>query len=60
MTQEEQIEQLLNRVEYLESVVVDLMDIFIDNKDAGRDFGEFTGNDAQDLKKSFEKLIKDY
>jgi hypothetical protein len=61
MDTEQQIEQLISRCEILETVILDLLDTLIDNRSTNSsDFSYNVGADAEELKKNFEKLIKEY
>lgn len=60
MTQDEQIQELQNRCENLENALIDLMTILVDNKESDRDFPLNVGADTQELKNSFENLVKEY
>lgn len=59
MLPEDEILKLQYRCENLENVIRDIMNIIIDNKESGAEFPEFVGGDIQDLKGSFETLIKE-
>lgn len=60
-TEQQEIEELQERCENLETVILDLMSIIIDNKEVPmEDFAFNVGGDISDLKSDFENLIADY
>ena len=60
-TEQQEIEELQERCENLETVILDLMSIIIDNKEVTmEDFAFNVGGDISDLKSDFENLIADY